>query len=243
MSNSFIDDPMFQAGIAPFVVALLLAALAWARSRSLAALGWLAVSAAIVTTVALATGIGFSPLTAARKIVLLVLLAPVIGWLLDRVLADSRSGWVGTAAISVLAGMASLWVFQTALAQREGMQGLLMGAGVAAFVAVLVALSLRLRGDGVVAGAAALGLGLAVGVAAVLSASIGNMMNGVALAMAGAALLLVQLVRGEALAAGYLGTLSFALAAALFASASIRNAPSGRGSCCSGSRSSSRRSA
>jgi hypothetical protein len=223
MPGSFFDDPMFQAGIAPFVLALaLVGGLARLRRPALAGLGWFAVSAAVLTTVALATGISFSPLTAARKIVLLVMLAPLIGLVLDRLEGGERAGGISIALIvSVLAGLASLWVFQSALAQREGAGAWLMGGGVAIFVAALLGLCLRLRADGAAAGAAALGLGLAVGVGAVLSASIGNLMNGLALAMAAAALLLVQLLRGEAIPAGYLGALSFGLAAALFAAATL----------------------
>lgn len=207
---------MVQAGVAPFLVALLLAAglAAWRRE----VLPWLALAAGVLTAVALSTGISFSPLTASRKIVLLVLLAPVLGLVLEAVKTAPR---VLPAVLSVAAGLAAVWVFQSVIAQREGLQAGLLGGGLALFAAVLTAAVLRLRGDGVATGAAALALGAAVGVAAILSASLGNLINGVALAAAGAALLLLQLLRGSALRSGYVGTLTLALAAALFGAAPV----------------------
>lgn len=211
--SMLLDDPMFQAGLAPFAAALVVA---WALAST--RLAWLALPAALVTVFALSTGISFSPLTAARKIVLLVLLAPLLGAALDRWNGAPRLvSWV----LAGLAGLAGAWVFQSVIAQAEGAQGWLLGGGVAAFVAVLTALVLRLRDDGVAAGAAGLALGAAVGVAAILSASLGHMMNSVGLAAGAGALLLVQMVRGRPSAPGYLGTLTLALAAALFAAAPL----------------------
>jgi hypothetical protein len=211
--SMLLDDPMFQSGLAPFAVALVLA---WVLASTRFA--WLALAAALAVVFALSTGISFSPLTAGRKIMLLVLLAPLVGALLDRWSSAPRYiAW----AVAALAGLAGAWVFQSVIAQAEGAQGWLLGGGVAAFVAVLVALVLRLRDDGVASGAASLALGAAVGAAAILSASIGNMMNSVALAAGGGALLLVQLLRGRTLAPGYLGTLTLGLAAALFAAAPL----------------------
>lgn len=211
--SMLLDDPMFQSGLAPFAVALVVA---WALASTRFA--WLALPAALAAVFALSTGISFSPLTAGRKIMLLVLLAPLVGALLDRWAGAPRHvAWI----VAALAGLAGAWVFQSVIAQAEGAQAWLLGGGVAAFVAVLTALVLRLREDGVAAGAATLALGAAVGVAAILSASLGHMMNSVALAAGGGALLLVQMVRGRASAPGYLGTLTLALAAALFAAAPL----------------------
>jgi hypothetical protein len=211
--SAFFDDPMFQAGLAPFVVAL---GVAWALVAT--RLAWLALAAALVTVFALSTGISFSPLTAARKIMLLVLLASLVGAALDQWgNAPRRAAWV----LAGLCGLAGAWVFQSVFAQAEGAQGWLHALGVAGFVAVLTALVLRLRDDGVATGAATLALGAAVGVVAILSASLGHMMNSIALAAGGGALLLLQLLRGRTSAPGYLGTLTLALAAALFAAAPL----------------------
>ena len=210
---SLLDDPMVQSGIAPFLVAL---ALAWALSGT--RLAWLAVAAGLAATFALSTGIGFSPLSASRKIVLLVLLAPLIGLALDGLRRPNRALplW-----LAVACALASVWVFQSVLANTDIPAALALGGGVALFVAVLVGLMLRLRDNGIAAGAATLGLGAAVGVAAILSASLGNMMNGVALAATGGALMLLQLIRGRALTPGWTGTLTVGVAAALFGTSTL----------------------
>ena len=211
--QALLDDPMVQSGVAPFLVALVVA-LALARTR----LAWLAIVAGVATTIAMSAGISFSPLSASRKIVLLVLLTPLLGVALDTL---GRTHRLLAPAVALLLGLASAWVFQSVLSQREGLDAVLLGGGVALFVALLVGLTVRLRDDGVAAGAATLGLGLAVGVAAILSASLGNMMNGIALAASGGALLLLQLVLGRGLAAGWTGTLTVGAAAALFAAATF----------------------
>lgn len=212
LMTALFDDPMVQAGVAPFVVALAVAALLMTvRSQGLP---WLALVAALVTTLLLTTGIGFTPLSASRKVLLLVLLAPALGLVLD--LAGVRARWL-LPALSVALGLASAWVFQSVLSQAEGAQGWITGGGVALFVALMVGLVLRLRDDGVASAGATLGLGVAVGVSAILSASLGTLMNGISLAVAGGALLLLQFVRATPLAAGWTGSLTTGAAAALFA--------------------------
>lgn len=212
--STLFDDPMVQAGLAPFVVALLVVALL-GRTR----LSGLAIVAGLVTTLMLSTGISFSPLSASRKIVLLVLLAPALALALDVFLAESPKPlpWL----LAAVLGGASAWVFQSVLSQREGAAAWALGVGVAVFVALLVGLMLRLRGDNLAGGSAALGIGLAVGVSAILSASLGNMMNGVALAAAGGALLLWQFIGARATPAGWTLTLTAGTASALWAAATF----------------------
>jgi len=211
--QSLLDDPMVQAAVAPFAAALVVATLLM-RTR----LAWLALLAAIATVASLTTGIAFQPLSAARKVLLLVLLAPWLGLLLDFM---PRPHAALQPAVSVLFGLASLWVFGSVLSQRETPHMLALGGGVALFVALLVALMLRLRDDGARGGSATVALGLGVGVAAFLSASIGSFMSGVALAAAGAALLLLQFISSRVLAPGHIGTLTAGVAAALYASATF----------------------
>lgn len=210
--SALFEDPMVQSGVAPFVVALVVAALLALMRKP--GLPWLALAAGLLTTLALSTGISFTPLSASRKVLLLVLLAPLVGLAID--LGGLRHKAL-LPALAALVGLASAWVFQSVLVQAEGSQGWWMGAGVALFVALMVGLNLRLRDDGLAAGAATVGLGLAVAVSAVLSASIGTLMNGMAVAAAGGALLLLQFVRATPLAAGWTGTLTTGAAAALFA--------------------------
>jgi hypothetical protein len=214
--SALFEDPMVQAGLAPFLVALVLALLA-VRVR-LAGLPGLALVAALITTLWLTTGIGFTPLSASRKVVLVVLLAPMIGLVLD-LTGQRHRLWLP--AVAVLLGGASLWVFQSLLVQLDGAAVWWQGGGVALFVALMTGLTLRLRDDGPAAAAAALGLGLAVGVGALLSASIGTLMNGMALAAGGGALLLVQFLLAARLATGWTAALTTAAGAALFAAGTV----------------------
>ncbi len=196
------------------MVAAVIIAMVLARTR----FAWFAITAAYATMVATMIGIGFSPLTAGRKIMLLVLLAPLIGLAADRLAANARSA---VAVLSVAAGAVAVWVFFSVLVQREGAAAWGAGIGIAAFVAVLVAAVLALRDDGLRTGAAGLGLGLATGIAAVLSASLGFMIGGIAIAAAAGALLFMQVVTSRPVPAGAVGALSIGLATALIAAGSL----------------------
>ena len=211
--QSLLENPALQSGFVPFFVALVIAAL-MARTQ----FAWVAVVAAYASMLALSTGISFTPLSASRKVQLLVLLAPMIGLILDYVPRPPKSAakWltVGFAALSV-------WVFWSVHSQREIAAALTVGAGLALFFLVLVLLTMRLREDGVVTAAAGVGLGIATGIGALLSASIGYFMSGIAMAAACGAILLVQFVTGQSIRAGFPGTLSIATASALFASATL----------------------
>jgi hypothetical protein len=211
-----LNDPMMQAGVAPFAVALALAALL--ARVPVAGLAGLALVAGLATTLMLTTGIGFTPLSASRKVLLLVLLAPVLGLVLDVVGVRHKAA---APVLALLLGAAVTWVFHSMLAPAGLPQALAVGGGVALFVALMVFLTLRLRDDGPATAAATLGLGLAVGVSAVLSASLGTLMNGMALAAGGGALLLLQFVRATPLATGWTGALTTAAAAALFAAGTL----------------------
>ena len=76
--DEFLSHPAVQAGVAPFVVGLVVALIA-ARLR----VGGLAATAGFLCAVGLVAGFTFSPLTATRKIVLLALITPVIGIVAD----------------------------------------------------------------------------------------------------------------------------------------------------------------
>ena len=213
--QELLDNPAIQAGAAPLLVAMIVAVLL-VRSPG----AWLAIAAGYATMLALSTGISFSPLTASRKVTLLVLLAPLVGLAADQLARRSRGRavWV---ALCVAGGLAALWAMSSVLVQREAAEALARGGLVFASAAGIVALVLRLRADGVASAAAGLGLGLATGIAGLLSASIGYFMSGIAMAAASGAMLLVQMAIGRSLPAGFSGTLTIGLAGALFASASL----------------------
>jgi hypothetical protein len=210
---STLDHPAVQGGLAPLVAALMIAAI-FARTR----FAWLAILAAYATMVALSTGFSFSPLTVARKTILVGLIAPILGVVVDVVARGSKT--LAT-ALAIAAGAVSIWIFMTILKQRDTTAAIAIGGGVALFVAVLVGLMLRLRNDGLRAGAAGLGLGVATGIAGLLSASIGYLLAGVSIAAGAGALLLTQVLLSRKIAPGFTGTVTIGLLTALFAVGSV----------------------
>lgn len=204
-----LDHPAIQGGVVPLIVALV-TALALARTR----FAWLAIVAGYAAMVAASVGFAFSPLTVARKTVLLGLIAPLVGLVLDVTGASSR---IVERIVAAAAGAAAIWVFMSILTQRDAMPAFAAGAGIAVFVGFLVAATVRLRDDGIRAGAAGLGLGLATGVAGVLSASVGYLLSGVAIAAGAGALLLAQVALSKKLVAGFVGTLTIGVLTGLFA--------------------------
>ncbi len=207
--NDFLQHPAVQGGVAPFVVALVVAAVL-GRTRY----AWLAIVAGYATMVALATGFSFTPLSASRKILLLALLTPVIGIAADLLFSRARPVAM---ALAVVVGLAAVWVFQSVLSQREGAQAWLAALGILAYASAMVWALVSLRDDPLRTGVAGLGLGLAAGIAAVISASIGFLLAGVAVAASAGALLLYWVVTSRPIAPGLLGTLSIGVMIALFA--------------------------
>jgi hypothetical protein len=211
--SNFLGSEPFYAGIAPLLVAVAIAAML-ARTRY----AWLAVAAAYATMILLSTGYAVTPLTVARKIALLGLATPLVGVAVDALPLRSRTV---APILAVGAGLVSLWVFSTVLSQREEASRLVAGAGVAVFVTLLALLVLQQRQDGLRSGAAGLGMGLAVGVAGFLSASIGALFSGVAIAAGCGGVLLVQVLLARPLAAGFSGALPIGLLCALIAAGTL----------------------
>src|SRR5262249_38290324 len=138
--NDLLQHPAVQAGVAPLLIGLVVAAALW-RTR----FSWIAVVAAYATAVMLSTGLALPPLTAGRQVILAVLLAPVIGAVLDGLPRLPRWLW---AALAVVCGALTWWVFASLLAQREGSDRVLASLGLLAFVTAHAALMLRLRDNG-----------------------------------------------------------------------------------------------
>ncbi len=211
--QAWFEHPAIQAGGGPLLAALVVAAL-FARTR----FAWLAIVAGYSAMLALTVGFQFTPLSASRKVMVLVLAAPVLGLALDSFAGKAK--WA-RAVLAVAAAGAAVWAFSSVLVQRDTLDAIVQGALVAGCAAGVVWLSIGLRGDGLAAGAAGLGLGMAAGIAALLSASTGYFMAGIAIAAASGAMLLVQIAAGRAIPAGFTGTLSIGVATALFAGASL----------------------
>jgi hypothetical protein len=211
--HSYFDHPAIQGGIVPFVAGLLIAA-ALGRVR----LGGLAAAAGFAISVALVTGIAFTPLTATRKLALVALAAPLVGIALDFVL---RCGRTLSVLIAAASGALAVWVFWSVLQQKVLAEAVLLGGVSASFVAWLVAATLALSGEPVRAGAAALMLGLGAGISAILGASAVLGLHGIGLAAGAGAFLLWQMLTGRKIAAGATLTLSAAVGAGLLAAAAL----------------------
>ena len=207
--SELLGHPLFQGGLAPLVVAMIVG-FALARTR----FAWLAIMPAYATMVALDTGFSLFPPTVARKTMAVGLLAPLVG-----IVADLYPGWPRRTALAlvIVAGLVSLWIFQTVLQNSAGASAIIAGAGVAVFVAAMIAAVLRLRGDGLRGGSAGLALGIAASFAGILSASIGALVAGLAVASACAALLIVQIALSRTLAPGFTGAFPVGLLVALIA--------------------------
>jgi hypothetical protein len=188
-------NPAVQGGLAPFIAALIVAALL-APIR----LGGLAVVAAFATAVYFIAGFTFSPLTATRKIILLGLAAPLAGIVIDFALRPTRL----EARMLALAGAgAAAWIFWPVLVQMDLERGLLLGSTAVLATAWTIGFShSRLAEDGVRAGAAGLALGAGTGAAAILGASLTYGLYGFAVAAGSGAFLLMQMITGKKIHAG-----------------------------------------
>lgn len=211
--QELLSNPVIQSSAVPFIAGLILAvALFPVRLAGLAAAG------GFLGTVYLVGDFALQPLTAARKIVLVGLAAPVLGAIADLAFKPTRATGVVLGAIFAAA---SVWVFWSVLSQKSPELALLFGGGVAALVMWTVAFTVSLQGDAVRAGAAGLFLGLGAGVGAVLGAS--NMLGqyGMALGAASGAFLLLVMILGKRVAAGTTLTLSVSVIAALLAAGAM----------------------
>jgi len=214
MTQELLANPAVQAGIAPFVAALVVVLLLQ-RAR----LAGLAVPAAFFTTYALVEGLAFTPLTVTHKLALLAAAAPVVGVLADFAFRPTRAG---VAVLALVAAAGALWMLWPVLQQKGAAEAWLLGASALVSVAWLVASSeSALRGDAVRAGAAGLALGLGVGAAAIIGASVKYGSLGIALAAASGAFLLPQMIMGRGIHAGTTFTLPTALTCGLIASGAM----------------------
>ncbi len=212
--EAWLGDPMVQGGVAPFLVALIVALLLQPLR-----LGGLAVLAAFLTTMYLVSGIQFAPLTATRKIVVLGIAAPLIGLLADFAFKPTRAG---AALLAFFAGAGALWAFWPVLAQKPAAQAWLLGGSAALALAFMVGFAqLQLAADSIRAGAAALGLGLGAGIAAIIGASASYGLYGIALGAGALGFLLPQMTRGKKSFAGATFTLTSMLLGGLVAAGAM----------------------
>jgi len=198
--------PAVQAGLAPFLAALVAAELLQ-RPR----LSGLAIIAGFAATVYLASDFNFYPLTATRKIVLAGLSGAALAVLLDLI----RLRWLGW-LLAVLGGAAAIWTAQRILQQQESPQVLQWGAACAAYVAFLVwGMDKLLELGPIRAASAGTALGFGTGAAALVGASALLGQFGLALGSAAAAHLMIQFFTNQTLSAGRVFAFPLALISGL----------------------------
>lgn len=199
--QQLLDHPAVQAGVAPFLAALLSAGLL--RRFSLSGLS---IIAGFAVMLYLASDFTLFPLTAPRKIALLGLLGAALG-----VLPGSfQPRWLGS-LLPLLGGAAAIWTAQRILQQHPLAVALLWGGSCAAYVAWLVLTMDNLGKVSERAAAAAAALGIGTGGAALVGASALLGQFGLAVGSAALAWLLIHMISGRTLPAGRAFTLPVAL--------------------------------
>ncbi len=188
--NELLNNPAVQAGVAPFLVALIVAVLLH-RSRLLG----LAIGAGFFMVVFLALGFSFDSLTSVRKMILSGVGATVLVLLLE--LGEVQAKPAVRAALAAAAAAAAVWVIARVLQQREMGAALFAGAAAALYLAALVESGNRIGSDPVRGASAALMLGLGCGGLALLGASASMAQAGIAIGASSGAALLVQMLTGK----------------------------------------------
>lgn len=194
--NELLNNPAVQAGVAPFLTALIVAALL-RRSRLLG----LAIGAGFFTVVWLAVGFSFESLTSVRKMILVGAVATLLVLVLE--LANVQARAVVRAALAAAVAVAALWVSWRLLQQLEARVAWLAGAAAAGYVAILVESGNRLGSDPVRAACSALALGLGSGGLALLGASASLAQVGIAIGAGSGAVLLIQMLTSKRVPVGW----------------------------------------
>jgi hypothetical protein len=205
--NELLGNPAVQGALVPFVVALIAAGLL--RSTRLTGL---AVALGVCCTVYLTIGWSFESMSATRKLSILVLVTALLVLLIEWFQPPRRL--LLQAVLALLAGLGGLWMTFGVVRQMES-GALLAGVAVVVFVAGLVFSSAAASRDNVRASAGMLMLGLGAGGFGLLGASAVLALFGIAAGASAGALLLTQMVRGQASPSGWTLVLPASVVAAL----------------------------
>lgn len=208
-----MNDPFFQAGLAPFLAGLGVALVLF-KLR----LGGLAAAAGFCVTAWLIGELRYAPLTLKGRLMLVALAAPALGLAADFAF---RAGRTTAYVLGVAFGIAAIWVFSSVLVPKAPLQAFITGGGVVLFVAWTVAFTASLHGNSVRGGAAALGLGLGAGFAALAGGAASFPQLGTALGAAAAGFLLLQMMLGQRIDAGLVFCLAAGVQGALVAAAAL----------------------
>ena len=187
--DQLLAHPAVQAGVAPFLAALLVAA-PLRRGRLLG----LAIAAGFLVVVVLTIGLSFESLTSTRKLVLVGFAAAIGASGIE--LAARASSRPLRGALAAAVAVSAVWVVLRILQQKEIGTALLWGAAAAVYLSALTESALQAGDDGVRASATGLALGLGTGGLALLGASALMAQIGIAIGAAAGATLLVQMLSG-----------------------------------------------
>ncbi len=190
--NELLNNPAMQAGIAPFVVALIVALL-----FRKAGLSGLAIIAGFAVMIHLVSGWAFEPLTSSRKLIWL----GMASGLLAIPLSYMHGRW-WRPVLTVLAGVAALWMSMRILQQQSPVDALRWGAGCVLYTGWLVYWMDELKGSPVRAATAGTALGFGTGAAVLIGASALLGQYGLSLGAAASACLLIVFVSNGKFAGG-----------------------------------------
>jgi hypothetical protein len=197
--HTWLAHPAVQSGVAPLVVAFLVALLLYPVRLS-----GLAAAAGFIATVYLTGNLVFDTSTA--------IAAPLLGAIADLALRPARATGIVLGAIF---GLAGVWAYLGVPGEKATPQLVLNAVGIFALVFATVAFSVMSHDDPERAGAAGLGLGLGTGLSAVLLGVVLPGVYGLALAAASGGFLLLAMLLGGRMVAGTTFTLSVAVIATL----------------------------
>ncbi len=136
--QELLTNPVIQAAVAPFVVALVSALL---LRRFLPGGIGLAIIGGFLIAVLLTTGLTVQPLTATRKIILCGLLLPFVMLLLDFIARMPQSTGlkrVLRALPALLLAVAALWIIWPVVQRQEGLAIWWMAAPVMLYAAIII---------------------------------------------------------------------------------------------------------
>lgn len=213
VSLEWFNNPIIQSSAAPFVTALIVAKL-----FSTIRMSGLAVIAAFCATVYLVADFNFDSLTITKKIILAGLVAAVIAPIFDLLSSHTR---LLRYVIAISCASVILWVFWPVLQRKDWMELVLYSTGLVAYIGCLAFLLDRLAPMSVRASSAAMGLGASIGMSSLLSASALYGQLGFAVAMSGAAYLLLQFVSNRLLPCGRTFTTPLTVLCGLIAPAAM----------------------
>jgi len=163
--QELLNNPVFQAAIAPFMIALISG---WLLNAVGTRLTGIIIVLGFYLGAVLIMGIQLQPLTSTRKILIIGLVALFIGWLLDRYRLKRP---LNIALLSTLGITAALWIAWPLISRKTGMDAWLPAFSGALYASWLLNSTTKLISHNTRAASTLFSLALATSIAALFSAS------------------------------------------------------------------------